>query len=254
MTRLQIFHHRQAEKTKPVWPGALRKARSAVIRIREVLDDDKEDKEKKKKKYGFEGPRPTTTAVSDGRPRRRRRRRYDDVDDEFCWDVPEDGAVAEIVVVERFRGCTRRLFIITTNLVGLSCRLFNMPRCLMAKKWKAYPWPDRLDDPQQQQHEQNGSVGIEQEHVNNNTNNGHDLQRTISNLVMDKKHHRHHHEPEDEEIDVVGDTDNRQVDHQQTCWGPHSPTAGTTAPSPPPLNASGALYYHGETFHFSHFN
>jgi len=61
---------------------------------------------------------------------------------------------------------------------------------------------------------------------------------------MEKRQHRH--EPEDEEIDVVGDVDNHQVDHQQTCWGPHSPTAGATAPSPPPLNASGALYYHGE--------
>jgi len=61
---------------------------------------------------------------------------------------------------------------------------------------------------------------------------------------MEKRVHRH--EPEDEEIDVVGDVDNHQVDHQQTCWGPHSPTAGATAPSPPPLNASGALYYHGK--------
>lgn len=22
-----------------------------------------------------------------------------------------------------------------------------MPRCLMAKKWKAYPWPDRVEEP-----------------------------------------------------------------------------------------------------------
>lgn len=110
----------------------------------------------------------------------------------------------------------------------------NMPRCLMAKKWKAYPWPDRVDDPQQE--EENDPSSVLQE--------GHGgVQQTAASL--EKRQHRH--EPvEDEEIDVVGDTDTRQVDHQQTCWGPHSPTAGATAPSPPPLNASGALYYHGE--------
>lgn len=104
----------------------------------------------------------------------------------------------------------------------------------MAKKWKAYPWPDRVDDPQQE--EENDPSSVLQE--------GHGgVQQTAASL--EKRQHRH--EPvEDEEIDVVGDTDTRQVDHQQTCWGPHSPTAGATAPSPPPLNASGALYYHGE--------
>ncbi|CAK9829232.1 Transcriptional repressor scratch 1 [Anthophora retusa] len=110
-----------------------------------------------------------------------------------------------------------------------------MPRCLMAKKWKAYPWPDRVDDPQQE--EQNDPSSMMQEQGN------HGIQQTTATL--EKRQHRH--EPEDEEIDVVGDTDSRQVDHQQTCWGPHSPTAGATAPSPPPLNASGALYYHGYT-------
>ncbi|CAH1395936.1 unnamed protein product [Nezara viridula] len=57
-----------------------------------------------------------------------------------------------------------------------------MPRCLMAKKWKTYPWTEErpLDD-------------------------------------------------EDEEIDVVGDT---AGDTQS--WGPASPTAAATAPSPPP--------------------
>lgn len=105
----------------------------------------------------------------------------------------------------------------------------------MAKKWKAYPWPDRVDDPQQE--EENDPSSVLQE--------GHGgVQQTAASL--EKRQHRH--EPvEDEEIDVVGDTDTRQVDHQQTCWGPHSPTAGATAPSPPPLNASGALYYHGYT-------
>lgn len=109
----------------------------------------------------------------------------------------------------------------------------NMPRCLMAKKWKAYPWPDRVDDPQEEEESDPSSILQE----------SHGMQQTAASL--EKRQHRH--EPvEDEEIDVVGDTDSRQVDHQQTCWGPHSPTAGATAPSPPPLNASGALYYHGE--------
>ncbi|XP_076386096.1 scratch isoform X2 [Megachile rotundata] len=112
-----------------------------------------------------------------------------------------------------------------------------MPRCLMAKKWKAYPWPDRVDDPQEEQADPSGML---QEH----TSPSHTGIQQIS-ASMEKRQHRH--EPEDEEIDVVGDTDSRQVDHQQTCWGPHSPTAGATAPSPPPLNASGALYYHGYT-------
>ncbi|XP_076685605.1 scratch isoform X2 [Andrena cerasifolii] len=112
-----------------------------------------------------------------------------------------------------------------------------MPRCLMAKKWKAYPWPDRVEDPQEEQTEQHAS--LLQEH----TPGGHGIQQTAT--AIEKRQPKH--EPEDEEIDVVGDTDSRQVDHQQTCWGPHSPTAGATAPSPPPLNASGALYYHGYT-------
>lgn len=111
-----------------------------------------------------------------------------------------------------------------------------MPRCLMAKKWKAYPWPDRVDDPQEEQTEQHQC--LLQEH----TPGAHGIQQTAA--AIEKRQPKH--EPEDEEIDVVGDTDSRQVDHQQTCWGPHSPTAGATAPSPPPLNASGALYYHGE--------
>ncbi|XP_034941583.1 protein snail [Chelonus insularis] len=95
-----------------------------------------------------------------------------------------------------------------------------MPRCLMAKKWKAYPWPDRQEDD-----------------VEN-------MEKSDIDTVQDKK--RMTVETEDEEIDVVGDstTDGNRTS-QQTCWGPHSPTAGTTAPSPPPLNASGALYYHG---------
>lgn len=72
-----------------------------------------------------------------------------------------------------------------------------MPRCLMAKKWKAYPWPDRVEE---------------------------------SNLEIE----------EDEEIDVVGDSPGSTAAATgkntvtATCWGPSSPTAGATAPSPPP--------------------
>ncbi|KAG8041650.1 hypothetical protein G9C98_002943 [Cotesia typhae] len=95
-----------------------------------------------------------------------------------------------------------------------------MPRCLMAKKWKAYPWPDRQDD---------------------------DEETGISNVETVQEKRKMAVEMEDEEIDVVGDsTSEGNRVNQQTCWGPHSPTAGTTAPSPPPLNASGALYYNAE--------
>ncbi|CAH0546658.1 unnamed protein product [Brassicogethes aeneus] len=70
-----------------------------------------------------------------------------------------------------------------------------MPRCLMAKKWKAYPWPERpAAEP---------------------------------------------HDDEDEEIDVVGDSTN-------SCWAPSSPTAGATAPSPPPTSPHGTtILYNG---------
>ncbi|XP_059613525.1 zinc finger protein SNAI3 [Phlebotomus argentipes] len=79
-----------------------------------------------------------------------------------------------------------------------------MPRCLMAKKWKAYPWPDR-EEP---------AADVEEE--------------------------------EEIEIDVVGDspaavasssvttTGKTTVAVVASCWGPSSPTAGATAPSPPP--------------------
>ena len=124
----------------------------------------------------------------------------------------------------------------------------------MAKKWKAYPWPDRQDDD------------------DTSTGDNHEVDTSeliIGERITDTVHeHRRRHvqDTEDEEIDVVGDSTatNAQMTssnssssssnnvesggnraNQQTCWGPHSPTAGATAPSPPPLNASGALYYHG---------
>ncbi|KAJ8666888.1 hypothetical protein QAD02_008550 [Eretmocerus hayati] len=112
-----------------------------------------------------------------------------------------------------------------------------MPRCLMAKKWKAYPWPDRAEEP--------------------SSGSGTPPQPTELVLLRDKREHEDDipvtasHCTDDEEIDVVGDPlDGRaqpQPQQQQPGWGPHSPTAGATAPSPPPLNASGALYYHGYT-------
>ncbi|XP_018303318.1 zinc finger and SCAN domain-containing protein 21 [Mycetomoellerius zeteki] len=114
-----------------------------------------------------------------------------------------------------------------------------MPRCLMAKKWKWNQWQARVDDQQNEQKDATPLGAALQEQQTQH----HALHHTAD--AMEKRPHRH--EPEDEEIDVVGDVDNHQVDHQQTCWGPHSPTAGATAPSPPPLNASGALYYHGYT-------
>lgn len=85
-------------------------------------------------------------------------------------------------------------------------KLHIMPKCLMAKKWKAYPWPDR-----------NETIEVEDE----------------------------------EEIDVVGDSPaNKQG--TATCWGPSSPTAGATAPSPPPHSPKGStILYNGESEKFS---
>lgn len=77
-----------------------------------------------------------------------------------------------------------------------------MPKCLMAKKWKAYPWPDR-----------NETIEVE----------------------------------DDEEIDVVGDSPLANKQATATCWGPSSPTAGATAPSPPPHSPKGStILYNGE--------
>uniref|UniRef100_A0A8D8XW42 Transcriptional repressor scratch 2 n=1 Tax=Cacopsylla melanoneura TaxID=428564 RepID=A0A8D8XW42_9HEMI len=99
-----------------------------------------------------------------------------------------------------------------------------MPRCLMAKKWKAYPW---------------NSTAVDGESV---------APKAIS--------HQHDEEEDDEEeIDVVtvSGGGNSHV------WGPSSPTAGTTAPSPPPLHApadSGhlTLLYNGYVQDLSHYS
>lgn len=100
----------------------------------------------------------------------------------------------------------------------------------MAKKWKAYPWPDRQDD-------DDATIDAKDTIIIGTSSE-------LIDTVQDRR--RVMADTEDEEIDVVGDsTSDGNRANQQTCWGPHSPTAGTTAPSPPPLNASGALYYHG---------
>ncbi|XP_012156407.1 protein roadkill [Ceratitis capitata] len=152
-----------------------------------------------------------------------------------------------------------------------------MPRCLMAKKWKAYPWLDRVEDniasaavqeanpkasavatsppsPQQQQQQQ------QQYHSRRSSKS---RRSTID---------------DDEEIDVVGDNalalatggvstaelvengakvETRTIhitaaaatttvaattsnSSTPTCWGPSSPTAGATAPSPPPHSPEAA--------------
>lgn len=87
-----------------------------------------------------------------------------------------------------------------------------MPRCLMAKKWKAYPWQVRTEG------------------------------ATVDTAA-----------DEEEEIDVVGDTPSSiaaAAAAAPTCWGPSSPTAGTTAPSPPPHTPEeatrGSTIYNGE--------
>lgn len=112
----------------------------------------------------------------------------------------------------------------------------------MAKKWKAYPWPDRTEEPstsnattaavasQSQQQQQQVTV----------TN----TPAVGSEVVIE----------EEEEIDVVGDANSgansKNVTTQSTGWGPSSPTAGATAPSPPPhspeATRGSTIMYNGE--------
>jgi len=145
-----------------------------------------------------------------------------------------------------------------------------MPRCLIAKKWKAYPWLDRTEDntSQQQQHQSatNSSRDLEELHLKSRRS------------TLD----------EDEEIDVVGDKFLIKLEKQRTtadaaaataaaaaatsseaatshssssssnmeaattttskCWGPSSPTAGTTAPSPPPHSPEAATRVAGNVY------
>lgn len=146
-----------------------------------------------------------------------------------------------------------------------------MPRCLMAKKWKAYPWPDRSnsdesqeeDDEQQQQQQQQQTQKVIPTSIPTKTIVTNSQQKVKSQVTED-----------DEEIDVVGvgtsviiaNTTNviNVVGKQQevgksklpttsTCWGPSSPTEGTTAPSPPPhlpeaATRDSTTLYNGESF------
>ncbi|KAL9700718.1 hypothetical protein quinque_004159 [Culex quinquefasciatus] len=104
-----------------------------------------------------------------------------------------------------------------------------MPRCLMAKKFKAYPWPDRVEEPQAP------SSG------RSPTPPSPPPPPQVIVEVLE----------EDEEIDVVGDNGGATSASPSsagtgsgttasTCWGPSSPTAGATAPSPPPHSPEAA--------------
>lgn len=123
-----------------------------------------------------------------------------------------------------------------------------MPRCLMAKKWKAYPWQDRAENTvtNQQITEITDTVVI-------TTDSTIETVATVATVAAIE---------EDEEIDVVGDSpaanatasvvnsfttniDTQQRQHQHhhstssvivgktsvipTCWAPSSPQQGTTA-------------------------
>lgn len=127
----------------------------------------------------------------------------------------------------------------------------------MAKKWKAYPWQDRVENIIATTNQPNLSttdtdITITELTINNTLNTA------IVAAVIE----------EDEEIDVVGDSpaniaasdanNHRAVQHTTTsvivgnklvptCWGPSSPTAGTTAPSPP---LDGRFFFFCVTFFF----
>ncbi|XP_075162366.1 scratch [Haematobia irritans] len=156
-----------------------------------------------------------------------------------------------------------------------------MPRCLMAKKWKAYPWPDRAED-KTSNHSSSSSANSDSECS---------LPEVSIELVEKKVEPKSRRSTidEDEEIDVVGDnmlvinsasstpptaatatviikssdlkssassssssssssspssTASNQINEtstgKATCWGPSSPTAGATAPSPPPHSPEAA--------------
>uniref|UniRef100_A0A1I8PS35 Transcriptional repressor scratch 1 n=1 Tax=Stomoxys calcitrans TaxID=35570 RepID=A0A1I8PS35_STOCA len=164
-----------------------------------------------------------------------------------------------------------------------------MPRCLMAKKWKAYPWPDRAEDKTSTHSSSNSS----------NSDSECSLPEVSIQLVEKKLEPKSRRSTidEDEEIDVVGDNmlvinaassaattaatatviikssdlktsaptsgsasspsasasasastssssaanqSNETTTATATCWGPSSPTAGATAPSPPPHSPEAA--------------
>ncbi|XP_055621839.1 protein escargot-like [Toxorhynchites rutilus septentrionalis] len=123
-----------------------------------------------------------------------------------------------------------------------------MPRCLMAKKWKAYPWPDRVEETTHSPAPPTPSPPP-----------------PVTPVVVEVLE-------EDEEIDVVGDSPAALAagattkiptastgTGTATCWGPSSPTAGATAPSPPPHSPEAAtrdvpstILYNGYSPDISH--
>ena len=126
-----------------------------------------------------------------------------------------------------------------------------MPRCLMAKKWKAYQWPDRNED--------DHDTAVVMKPEPHTFLNNHHLHQQLPAQPMD----------EDEEIDVVGDdnintttkaaittitttsTTTSTTNCSSTCWSPSSPTAGTTAPSPPPHSPEATtVLYNGNYAYF----
>ncbi|XP_037806505.1 fez family zinc finger protein erm [Lucilia sericata] len=169
-----------------------------------------------------------------------------------------------------------------------------MPRCLMAKKWKAYPWPDRSEDKTN-----NSSAAPTQVASSSPSSTTPELSiQLIPKKDIETKSRRSTID-EDEEIDVVGDnilvnatanttttasatviikSSDLKLSNTQTttnnststaatpstlstttsstssastsssskssttatCWGPSSPTAGATAPSPPPHSPEAA--------------
>lgn len=137
-----------------------------------------------------------------------------------------------------------------------------MPRCLMAKKWKAYPWPDRSNsDDSQDEDEKHIRTRITTQQpivtsIPTKTIVSNNQQKIIFNKLPNPQQQQ---QDDDEEIDVVGvgtsviianttatstttnvvsggkqEVGKSKLPTTSTCWGPSSPTEGTTAPSPPP--------------------
>lgn len=123
----------------------------------------------------------------------------------------------------------------------------------MAKKWKAYPWPDRAnsDDSQDEDEEQQptrSATAQQPTSIPTKTIVSNSQQKVFNKLPSPQD--------DDEEIDVVGvgtsviianttatstttgggkqEVGKSKLPTTSTCWGPSSPTEGTTAPSPPP--------------------
>jgi len=74
-----------------------------------------------------------------------------------------------------------------------------MPRCLIAKKWKAYPWLDRTEDTSNQQQQQEQSAP-------NSPRELEELHLKSRRSTLD----------DDEEIDVVGDKFLIKLEKQRT--------------------------------------